>query len=146
MSYKTTRIVLTTAATLSLTTLMTMPALAADAPAGLFLRGAESLGDLSNPKLTVPLEVINPGPGCNSGDGADSVQCGINSDASGSSATALGANTIASGVGGTAVGNNADAVGALSTAIGVHANTDGIGSNAIGLRANASGNFSNALG
>ena len=146
MSYKTTRIVLTTAATLSLTTLMTMPALAADAPAGLFLRGAESLGDLSNPKLTVPLEVINPGPGCNSGDGADSVQCGINSDASGSSATALGANTIASGVGGTAVGNNADAVGALSTAIGVHANTDGIGLNAIGLRANASGNFSNALG
>lgn len=146
MSHKTTHLLVSTAVAFTLTSFLAAPAMAADASSGLFLRGAESLGDLSKPTLTVPLEAANPGAGCNTGDGAESVQCGILSDASGSSATALGANTIASGVGGTAIGNNADAVGSLSTAIGVHARTDGIGSNAIGLRANASGNFSNALG
>ena len=146
MSQKTTHMLLTTAATLTITILSAAPAIAADMPSGLFLRGAESLGDFSKMESASPLEAPNVGSGCNTGDGAESVQCGINSDASGSSATALGANTIASGVGGTAVGNNADAVGSLSTAMGVHANASGIGSNAIGLRADASGNFASAVG
>ncbi|WP_051279173.1 hypothetical protein [Hellea balneolensis] len=146
MSHKYSHLLLSTAATLTFTALLTAPAIAADAPTGLFLRGAESLGDLSNAKSSSPLEAPNVGAACNAGDGGDTVQCGINSDASGSSATALGANTIASGVGSTAIGNNADAVGSLSTAMGVHSNAGGIGANAIGLRADASGNFSNAIG
>lgn len=146
MSYKYSHLLLSTVATLSFTALLAAPAIAADAPSGLFLRGAESLGDLSIAQSSSPVDAPNIGAGCNAGDGGDTVQCGINSDASGSSATALGANTIASGVGATAIGNNADAVGSLSTAMGVHANSGGIGATAIGLRADASGNFSNAIG
>jgi len=146
MSHKYSLMLLTTVATLTFTGLLAAPALAADVSTGLFLRGAESLGDLSTAKPNPPLEAPNIGAACNTGDGAESVQCGVNADASGSSASALGANTIASGIGATAVGNNADAVGSLSTAMGVHANAGGIGSNAIGLRADAAGNFATAIG
>lgn len=146
MSYKYSHLLLSTAATITFATLAATPASAADASTGLFLRGAESLGDLSNTTSSSPFEAPNIAAGCNAGDGAESVQCGINSDASSSSATALGANTIASGVGATAIGNNADATGTLSTAMGVHANATGIGANAIGLRADASGNFAQAIG
>lgn len=146
MSHKLSHILLSSTIIISFNSLLAVTAHAADASSGLFLRGAESLGDMSALKPSTPLEAPNVGAGCNTGDGAESVQCGINSDASGSSATALGANTVASGVGGTAVGNNADAIGALSTAMGVHASATGIGSNAIGLRANAGGNFASAIG
>lgn len=146
MSIKITRLLLKIGTALTFSTLLSTPVLAADVPSGLFLRGAESLGDFSTLKPSVPLEAPNINSGCNVGDGADSLQCGLNSDASGSSATALGANSVASGVGGIAVGNNADAVGALSTAMGIHANASGTGSNAIGLRADASGNFASAIG
>jgi len=146
MSHKYSHLLLGTTLILTFTSLLAAPAFASDASSGLFLRGAEGLGDLSKLKSTSPFEAPNVGSGCNTGDGAESVQCGINSDASGSSSSALGANTVASGVGSTAVGNNADAVGSLSTAMGVHANAGGIGSNAIGLRADAAGNFATAVG
>ena len=146
MSHNFTHLLLTSAVTIGFASFIAAPAFAAEVPTGLFLRGAESLGDLSSAENTALPEAPNAGAGCNTGDGADSVQCGDNSDASGSSSSALGANAIASGVGATAVGSNADAVGNLSIAIGAHANASGVGANAIGLRADASGNFSNALG
>jgi len=123
MSYKTTRLLLLTTATLTFTGLFAAPAIAADSPTGLFLRGAESLGNLLAEKPTTPLEAPNLGAACNDGDGAESVQCGLRSDASGSSASAFGANTVASGVGSTAIGNNADAVGSLSALTVKHLET-----------------------
>jgi hypothetical protein len=74
------------------------------------------------------------------------LQCGTNSQATGTQSTALGQNTTASGLGSTAVGFGSVASGAGSTAQGQNSVASGSQSSAFGAGASASGTGSLALG
>ena len=77
---------------------------------------------------------------------AGALQCGTNSQATGTQSTALGQTALASGVGSTAIGFGSVASGAGSSVLGAGANASGTGAVAVGAGSSASAPNSVALG
>jgi hypothetical protein len=85
-------------------------------------------------------------PECKHGTGgANSTECGANSNARANGATAVGANADANGIASTAVGQDADATLNFTTALGDGTRATGAQSTALGARSNSTGLNSLAL-